>query len=114
MDGPFCMDKLVGEVLTIIRPSAEEKGHLLKVDTADLKHRRLIGDSGRLRQVLLNLMSNSVKYTPGNGVVKLTVKEVAQRVAGFGNFVFIVEDSGIGMTEEFRKYISYLFSGMKR
>ena len=58
---------------------------MLKVDTADLKHRRLIGDSGRLRQVLLNLMSNSVKYTPGNGVVKLTVKEVAQRVAGFGN-----------------------------
>ena len=105
MDGPFCMDKLVGEVLTIIRPSAEEKGHLLKVDTADLKHRRLIGDSGRLRQVLLNLLSNSVKYTPGNGVVKLTVKEVAQRVTGFGNFVFIVEDSGIGMTEEFRKYI---------
>ena len=49
MDGPFCMDKLVGEVLTIIRPSAEEKGHLLKVDTADLKHRRLIGDSGRLQ-----------------------------------------------------------------
>ena len=37
--------------------------------------------------------------------MKLTVKEVAQRVAGFGNFVFIVEDSGIGMTEEFRKYI---------
>jgi signal transduction histidine kinase/ActR/RegA family two-component response regulator len=105
MDGPFCMDKLVGEVLTIIRPSAEEKGHLLKVDTEDLKHRRLIGDSGRLRQVLLNLLSNSVKYTPGNGIVKLTVKEVAQRVAGFGNFVFIVEDSGIGMTEAFREYI---------
>ncbi len=105
MDAPFCMDKLVDEVVTIIRPSAEERGHSLKVDTADLKHRRLIGDSGRLRQVLLNLMSNSVKYTPGNGTVKLTVKEVAQRVAGFGNFVFIVEDSGIGMTEEFRKYI---------
>lgn len=105
MDGPFCMDKLVGEVLTIIRPSAEEKGHLLKVDTEDLKHRCLIGDSGRLRQVLLNLLSNSVKYTPGNGIVKLTVKEVAQRVSGFGNFVFIVEDSGIGMTEAFREYI---------
>lgn len=47
MDAPFCMDKLVDEVVTIIRPSAEERGHSLKVDTADLKHRRLIGDSGR-------------------------------------------------------------------
>lgn len=105
LETPFCLDKLVDEVVTIIRPSAEERGHSLKVDTADLKHRRLIGDSGRLRQVLLNLMSNSVKYTPDNGTVKLTVKEVTQRVAGTGNFVFIVEDNGIGMTEEFIKYI---------
>lgn len=102
---PFCLRRLLCEVETIICPEAEKKKQSLTVDGGQLMHDRLIGDSGRLRQVLLNLLSNAVKYTPEGGRVELTAKEVTERSPGSGTFVFIVEDNGIGMSEDFRDYV---------
>lgn len=102
---PFCLDQMLKEVETIIRTGAEEKSLTFVMDTQGLVHCSVIGDEGRLRQVLLNLLSNSVKYTPPGGYLKLTVKEITERSPGYGNYAFIVDDNGIGMTEEFLEHI---------
>ena len=78
--------------------------------TQDLVHVDLVGDAGRLRQVMINLITNAVKYTPKGGRVTATVQEVSGRIPGFASFVFTVEDNGIGMDEDFLNYIFVPFS----
>lgn len=76
----------------------------------DISHGRLVGDAARIRQVLVNLLSNAVKYTPEGGSIQVTVQEFSGRMPGCGSFVFTVEDSGIGMPEDFLDYIFVPFS----
>lgn len=102
---PFSMDKVLQEVEAIIRPEAEKKRQDFMVDAGELVHRCLVGDEGRLCQVLLNLLSNAVKYTREGGKIRMYVKEIPGHTPGFENFAFIVEDNGIGMTEEFLDHI---------
>lgn len=109
-EAPFCLEKLMEDVLTMIRPEADGKRQALVLQLLDLQHDRLKGDAGRIRQVLLNLLTNAVKYTPAGGRISVTVQEVTERIPGYGCFVFTVEDNGIGMDREFLDYIFVPFS----
>ena len=73
----------------------------LFVDAVDIRHEEICCDRLRLNQVLLNLMSNAVKYTGAGGMVSLKVIEKPGAPAGYANYEFHVKDTGIGMTEEF-------------
>ncbi|MDR2604355.1 MAG: response regulator [Desulfovibrio sp.] len=95
---PYETASLLHDVLTVARVRAEEKTLELRTDIAPDLPRSLVGDAGRIRQILLNLLSNAVKYT-NEGFVKLS----AYATPGAGEEVrltFIVEDSGIGIRRE--------------
>ncbi|MBS7009701.1 hybrid sensor histidine kinase/response regulator [Anaerostipes sp.] len=109
-EGPFCMRELITDINSITRPEALKKEHELLFKTKDLVHVNLEGDAGRLRQVLINLITNAVKYTSEGGRITVTVQEVSGRFPGHASFVFTVEDNGIGMDEEFLSYIFVPFS----
>lgn len=104
-DEIFHLEGLIDEINSITRAGAMKKGLDIQFNCKDLVHDRLKGDAGRIRQVLINLISNAVKYTKTGGKVQVTVQEVAVSTPGEGCFVFTVEDNGIGISEEFLDYI---------
>jgi signal transduction histidine kinase/DNA-binding response OmpR family regulator len=97
----FNLSDLIDNVLTMVRPQIEEHRHELVVNIKDVEHEQVVGDSLRIQQLFVNLMSNAIKYTPDGGKItlSLTEKKANQRRAGF--YEVTVEDNGIGMSEEF-------------
>ena len=104
LEEPFQMTRLMEGLQTMLQPEAEEKNQILTFQT-DLIHDHLMRDEGRLRQVLINLINNALKYTPEGGRIAVAVLESPPREPGYGSFVFSVEDNGIGMLEEHLDYI---------
>lgn len=102
---------LVEDAITIISPDISKKHQNLSLDTSGITHSDVISDSLRLRQVFLNILSNSMKYTPEGGNIELKVNEVKSTLEGYGRYEFIFKDDGIGMNEEF---INKIFAPFER
>ena len=107
---PFCLRELITDINSMTRPEALQKGQELLFRTVDVVHTDFIGDAGRIRQVLINLITNAVKYTQNGGRIIVEVQEVTGRTPGAASFVFTVEDNGIGMDPDFLNYIFVPFS----
>ena len=75
------------------------------VDSADVSDEEVICDKLRLNQVLLNVLSNAIKYTPAGGTVSMRIMQLGVTDTGYGKYEFRVKDSGIGMNAEFLKTI---------
>ncbi len=75
------------------------------VDTFMVKDEDIYADPLKLNQVLINLMSNAIKYTPSTGRVSLRIIQHSCDVPDYAKYEFIVKDNGIGMSEEFLKHI---------
>lgn len=101
----FNLSELVNTLLAMTKAQLESHRHTLKVDIADVVHENVIGDSHRIQQVFVNLMSNAIKYTPDGGTISLTVAERPTNAHGVACYEFVFEDNGIGMTEEFQKHL---------
>ena len=97
--------KQIGQVDSIIRSQTNERDQVFAVRVHDIAHEYLIGDGTRLRQVLLNLLSNSVKYTPEGGAIAFDVAEIPCKVPGYAKFRFCVTDTGCGMEPSFIEHI---------
>ncbi|MCH1982719.1 ATP-binding protein [Ruminococcus sp. OA3] len=110
MEEPFSLNELIQEVYAMIRTDAISKKQHITFNTLDVSHDHLLGDSSRIRQLLINLGDNAVKYTPKGGQISLTVQEVSSQSQSAGCFVFTVEDNGIGIDREFLDYIFAPFS----
>ena len=91
--------KLLDTVVTIIRPRCEEKNITFRTEFADFTHTTFSFDSLRLRQVLINLLGNAVKFTDSFGIVELGIRQV-ERKDGKTRAHFYVKDNGIGISEE--------------
>ena len=102
---PVSLAEQIGQVESIIRPQAGERGHEFIVRVHELSHEYLIGDSVRLRQVLINLLSNAVKYTPYGGKVQLDLAELPCNEKDCASIRISVTDNGYGMTPEFVEHI---------
>lgn len=101
---------LIDTLLAMVRPSAQEKGHELEIHIGQIRHERIVGDSLRIQQAFMNIMSNAIKYTPEGGRIRLLIseKEGAEVPSGrtrVGCYEFIFEDNGIGMEPEFLNHI---------
>lgn len=83
----------------------------IKVD--GLTNPYVYGDELHLKEVIINIISNAVKYTPDGGSVKYSIKQMGEAVDGTAYYRFIVADKGIGMSEEFLKHIYETFSREK-
>ncbi|KAF0101255.1 MAG: hypothetical protein FD144_2893 [Rhodospirillaceae bacterium] len=97
---PFSVRALVESTIPLVAAAAEERGNCLEVRIADDLPRQILGDEGRLRQVLLNLLANAVKFT-SQGRVSVDVRTVD---AGH-RFLLTVADTGIGMAPEMQQRI---------
>ena len=107
----FSLSDLLNNMLLMIQPQIQDHNHRLQVHIRDIRHEDVIGDSLRIQQVFLNLMSNAVKYTPDGGEIILSVREQAVSVSSMGCYEFVVEDNGIGMSEE---YLTHIFEPFSR
>ncbi|MBB3171928.1 ATP-binding response regulator [Parvibacter caecicola] len=94
----------------IVQVQAAEKALDFQVDLTGVDHDKVVGDGIRLRQVLQNLVSNAVKFTPPGGAVVLTVREEAFEGVERSWFVFEVADTGCGMSPEFMEVLFEPFS----
>ena len=106
----FSLPELVDNLLTITKPAIDEHKHQLEVHVEHIEHEAVCGDSLRIQQIFVNLMSNAVKYTPDGGNVTLTIKEKPNGFSELGCYEFSIEDNGIGMTPEFQKIMFEPFS----
>lgn len=104
-DEEFSLSDFISEIVTIIQGQPNIKRLHSEVIINDVRHERLIGDAMRLRQVILNLASNAIKYTNEGDLMFLEVTEEPQTRPGWANFTFIVKDTGIGMKKEFLRNI---------
>lgn len=111
---PFQLKELMESIKSIVRSGFSNKNQEINFINVNLVHEKLIGDVNRIKQVLLNLIINAIKYTPENGKIWITTQEINIRTSGVGCFVFIVEDTGIGMSKEFLKYIFEPFARDER
>lgn len=105
------ISELIGGVSDMLQTSVEEKKHNFEVKLHNIVNDEVIGDSLRIRQVLVNLLSNAIKYTPDGGNVSLTVTELPSEYSDTGHYEFRVKDDGIGMTEE---YMATMFEPFTR
>ncbi len=96
---------------SIIQADIHAKQLDLYIDTVDITHEEIYCDKLRLNQVLLNLISNSIKYTPAGGSVNIRITEKPGPRAGYANYEFSIKDTGIGMSEEF---VSHIFEPFER
>lgn len=91
---------LMEELVAMMQPQTRSKQHSLHVYMQYFKHENVWGDLQRINQVLMNILSNAIKYTPVNGQINITVKEEELDEQN-GMYKFIFEDNGIGIKPEF-------------
>lgn len=96
---PFNLQTLLTNACNLLRDKAEEKNQIINTIYDDNIHVHYIGDEMRLSQVLINILSNAVKFTPEEGEITLSVEEISETDA-HSRIVFEVKDTGIGMSEE--------------
>ena len=101
---------VVDNIVSMCRPLIEEKKQHFKVNIVNVRNENVIIDVARLQQVFMNLLSNAVKYTSAGGSIKLTINELHSEIPGKGNYEFIFEDNGIGMSQEYMQHIFEPFS----
>ena len=90
---------------SIVQSEVGEKGLRYEVDLSGLHHPIVMCDELRLKQVLLNILGNAVKFTPSGGSVSFSISEAAADADGKANYTMTIADSGIGMDEAFIKHI---------
>ena len=96
---------LVHDVRSIIQPNVSAKRLSLFIDTMDVENEDIITDPLRLNQILLNILSNAIKFTPTGGMISIRIAEKNDAPAGRACYEFRIKDNGIGMSEEFQKHI---------
>jgi signal transduction histidine kinase/DNA-binding response OmpR family regulator len=97
----FNLSELIDNLIVMIRPQLVAHGHKLVVNINRLEHELVIGDSLRVQQLFVNLMSNAIKYTPDGGRIRFAITEKNASQPRVGCYEIEVEDNGIGMSEEF-------------
>ena len=101
---------ILNDLKTIIQGSSYSRQQKLSIDTQDILHEDIITDKLRLTQVLLNISSNAVKFTPVGGRISIRASEEPCKRDGFTTVIFRVKDNGSGMSPEFRKHVFDSFS----
>lgn len=101
----FALSAILEELYSIMSPQAKAKQQTLEFHTRGLLPDYVQGDKLRLNQVLINLVSNAVKYTPMNGTISVTLEALPTDVNNHAHLRFTVKDNGMGMSEEFVKTI---------
>ncbi len=112
LDEKLCsLPDILHGLRNIVQADIRAKQMDLYIDAVDVTDEEIYCDRLRLNQVLLNLLSNSIKYTGAGGIVSLRILEKAGAPAGYGTYEFRIKDNGIGMSQEF---VSHIFEPFER
>lgn len=95
------LEEIVDEAEVIIREQAKEKKQDFYVDMSEVKDKYIYCDRLRMKEILLNLLGNSVKFTKQKGKISLEILQKACDSEGFASYQIIVKDNGCGMSQEF-------------
>ena len=106
----FNLPDLVDNLITLTKPVIDEHKHNLDIHINHIEHESVCGDSLRIQQVFVNLMSNAIKYTPDGGNITFSIEEKPNGFSELGCYEFTIEDNGIGMSPEFQKIMFDPFS----
>ncbi len=101
----FNLCSLMEDMKENLHSQTSSKNITLSLDTENVTHSTVWGDSDKLRQILWHLMNNAVTYTPNGGSIHLSVKEEETKAKGYGLYQFMVQDTGIGISKEFLEHI---------
>ena len=104
-ESPFNLSTIFREVLVVIEQIAAEQNIRIMWEKKEITHRDLIGSPGYVKRVMMNILSNAVKYNKENGCIYISCREIPSEQPGMTTMEFVCRDTGIGMTEEFQKYI---------
>ncbi len=102
---PFNLRKISEEVLVVIEQIAAEQNIRIVWEKKEITHRDFIGSPGYVKRVMMNILSNAVKYNRENGQIYISCIEIPSEQPEMTTMEFVCRDTGIGMTEEFQKYI---------
>ncbi len=100
---------LTNTLSDVFEPSVRQK-QLTYTYHTDLMHPYVICDKTKVREILLNIISNAIKYTPEGGHIAVSISETPCEQAGMGRYTFRVQDDGIGMSEDYLPHIFEEFS----
>ena len=104
-ESPFNLSSISREVLVVIGQIAAEQNIRIVWEKKEITHRHLIGSPGYVKRVMMNILSNAVKYNKENGCIYISCREIPSEQPGMTTMEFVCRDTGIGMTEGFQKYI---------
>lgn len=109
---PVSLQAQLQEIRDMVWQSARDKNITFELKILDIRHDIVVVDPLRLRQILLNILTNSVKYTEAGGYVTFQVKEcwIKNQKKDHAVLQFVIEDNGIGMSEEFQQTMYTSFS----
>ncbi len=106
----FNLSELVDNLITLTKPVLDEHKHNFDIHINHIEHEAVCGDSLRIQQVFVNLMSNAIKYTPDGGNITFSIEEKTNGFSELGCYEFTIEDNGIGMSPEFQEIMFDPFS----
>ncbi len=101
---------VIHDLRTIIQPNISSKQQELFIDTQDVRNEDIITDKLRLNQILLNVLTNAIKFTPTGGMISFRVIERPIATSEHTSFEFRIKDNGIGMSREFQNTIFEAFT----
>ena len=102
---PFNLIKISEEVLVVIEQIAAEQNIRIVWEKKEITHRDLIGSPRYVKRVMMNILSNAVKYNRENGQIYISCMEISSEQPETTTMEFVCRDTGIGMTEEFQKCV---------
>ena len=102
---PFNLSSISREVFIVIEQMAAEQNIRIMWEKKEITHRDLIGSPGYVKRVMMNILSNAVKYNRENGQIYISCMEIPSEQPEMTTMEFVCRDTGIGMTEEFQKCV---------
>ena len=102
---PFNLSSIFKEVFVVIEQMASEQNIQIEWEKKEIIHRNFIGSPGYVKRVMMNILSNAVKYNRENGHIYISCMEIPSKQPEMTTMEFVCRDTGIGMTEEFQKCV---------
>ena len=102
---PFNLSSISREVFVVIEQMAAEQNIRVVWEKKEITHRDFIGSPGYVKRVMMNILSNAVKYNKENGQIYVSCVEIPSEQPEMTTMEFVCRDTGIGMAEEFQKHI---------
>ena len=102
---PFNLSSISREVFVVIEQMAAEQNIQIEWEKKEIIHRDFIGSPGYVKRVMMNILSNAVKYNRQNGHIYISCMEIPSEQPEMTTMEFVCRDTGIGMTEEFQKCV---------